>query len=70
MNAGQLADLIDGHAAALVLFARQWSTAPEDVVQDSFCKLVSQSVPPHDPVACRVRQEGEGVGRADAGAAH
>src|SRR5437667_425569 len=36
MNAGQLADLIDGHAAALVLFARQWCAAPEDVVRDAF----------------------------------
>ena len=51
MTARQLADLIDAHAAALVLFARQWCTAPEDVVQTSFCKLAAQSTAPDDPVA-------------------
>jgi RNA polymerase sigma factor (sigma-70 family) len=51
MTARQLADLIDSHAAALVLFARQWCTAPEDVVQDSFCKLAALAVPPNDPAA-------------------
>ena len=48
MSARQLADLIDAHAAALVLFARQWCAAPEDIVQDSFCKLAAW---PDDPVA-------------------
>jgi len=51
MTARQLADLIDAHAAALVLFARQWCAVPEDVVQDSFCKLAGQSTPPDDPLA-------------------
>jgi RNA polymerase sigma-70 factor (ECF subfamily) len=51
MTARQLADLIDAHAAALVLFARQWCTVPEDVVQTSFCKLAAQSTPPDEPVA-------------------
>jgi len=31
-----LGRLIDRHAAALVLYARQWCAAPEDVVQDAF----------------------------------
>jgi RNA polymerase sigma factor (sigma-70 family) len=35
-----LARLIDEHAAALVLFARQWCAAPEDVVQEALLKLV------------------------------
>src|SRR5205814_8460854 len=68
MNAGQLADLIDGHAAALVLFARQWCTAPEDVVQDTFCKLAAQSAPPNDVVAWLyrvVRNAALDAGRAD-----
>jgi RNA polymerase sigma factor (sigma-70 family) len=51
MTARQLADLIDAHGAALVLFARQWCTAPEDVVQDAFIKLAALSFWPDDPVA-------------------
>jgi RNA polymerase sigma-70 factor (ECF subfamily) len=45
------ARLIDAHAAPLVLWARQWCGAPEDVVQDAFLKLVRQRQPPRDPVA-------------------
>jgi RNA polymerase sigma factor (sigma-70 family) len=45
-----LANLIAGHATALVLFARQWCDNPEDVVQDGFCKLAT-SPAPADPVA-------------------
>ncbi|MFO0848725.1 MAG: sigma-70 family RNA polymerase sigma factor [Gemmataceae bacterium] len=51
MTARRLADLIDTHAAALALFARQWTAAPEDVVQEAFCKLVAQVQWPADPVA-------------------
>jgi RNA polymerase sigma-70 factor (ECF subfamily) len=45
------ARLIDAHAAPLVLYARQWCDAPEDVVQEAFLKLVRQSRPPEDAVA-------------------
>jgi RNA polymerase sigma factor (sigma-70 family) len=38
------------HAAALVLYARQWCDAPEDVVQEAFLKLVVQKTPPDQPV--------------------
>lgn len=38
------------HAAALVLYARQWCGAPEDVVQEAFLKLVVQKTPPDNPV--------------------
>jgi RNA polymerase sigma factor (sigma-70 family) len=51
MTARRLAGLIDSHGAALVLFARQWCQAPEDVVQDALCKLAEQSRWPEDPVA-------------------
>ncbi len=51
MTVAPLADLIDTHAAALALYARQWCSAPEDVVQEAFCRLVSQDSPPKDPVA-------------------
>ena len=46
-----VARLIDGHAAPLVLCARQWCDEPEDVVQEAFVKLVRQSRPPADAVA-------------------
>jgi RNA polymerase sigma factor (sigma-70 family) len=45
-----LGRLVDRHAAALVLYARQWCAAPEDVVQEAFLKLVSQRTPPDNPV--------------------
>lgn len=43
--------LVDEHSAALVLYARQWCFAPEDVVQDAFLKLVGQAKTPNSPVA-------------------
>jgi RNA polymerase sigma-70 factor (ECF subfamily) len=46
-----LGRLLDEHAAALTLYARQWCRAPEDVVQEAFLKLVAQAAPPHHPVA-------------------
>jgi RNA polymerase sigma-70 factor (ECF subfamily) len=51
MTPRQLAELIESHAAALVLYARQWCDSPEDAVQDAFCKLVGQRTPPDDPAA-------------------
>lgn len=45
-----LSDLADQHAAALILYARQWCAAPEDVVQEAFVKLVAQRVPPGNAV--------------------
>ncbi len=50
MTPRQVASLIDAHAPALVLYARQWCAAPEDVVQDAVCKLVACRPPPADPV--------------------
>jgi RNA polymerase sigma-70 factor (ECF subfamily) len=43
----ELGRLIDEHSAALVLYARQWCAAPEDVVQEAFIKLARQVAPPH-----------------------
>jgi RNA polymerase sigma factor (sigma-70 family) len=51
MTPRQLADLIAAHAAALVLFARQWCDCPEDVTQEAFCKLAGLRAPPTDPAA-------------------
>lgn len=46
-----LSELLDRHTAALVLYARQWSTTAEDVVQDVFVKLLAQRPAPSNPVA-------------------
>jgi RNA polymerase sigma-70 factor (ECF subfamily) len=50
MDATQLGQLIDRHAAALILYARQWCGTPEDVVQDAFLALMAQPKAP-EPVA-------------------
>ena len=45
-----LGQLVDEHAAALELYARQWCAAPEDVVQEAFLKLMTQSRMPRNVV--------------------
>ena len=42
----RLGRLFDDHAGSLVLFARQWCNAPDDIVQDAFMALARQSVVP------------------------
>ena len=39
MDSDLLGRLLDQHAAALTLYARQWCDTPEDVVQEAFLKL-------------------------------
>jgi RNA polymerase sigma factor (sigma-70 family) len=51
MSPHDFADLLDANGPALVLYARQWCAAPEDVVQDAFLKLVAQRNPPRSAVA-------------------
>jgi RNA polymerase sigma factor (sigma-70 family) len=51
MTPAEVARLIDTHLAPLVLYARQWCDAPEDVVQEAFVKLVRQGRPPEDTAA-------------------
>jgi len=51
MSPPDIARLIDANAAPLVLYARQWCDAPEDVVQEAFVKLVRQRRLPEDVVA-------------------
>ena len=41
-----LGRLFDEHAAALLLYARQWSDAPEDVIQEAFVRLANQRALP------------------------
>lgn len=50
MSADDLIDLVERHAAALTLYARQWTDAPDDVVQTAFLKLVRLPIPPDNPV--------------------
>ncbi len=45
-----LGQLIYEHGAALELYAAQWTTAPEDCVQEAFVKLAGQVPPPSQPV--------------------
>src|SRR5262245_26828267 len=51
MEPHSLGQLVERHAAALVLYARQWCRAPEDVVQDAFVKLAGLRSPPRQVVA-------------------
>jgi RNA polymerase sigma-70 factor (ECF subfamily) len=51
MGPDLLGRLVDKHAAALTLYARQWCSAPEDVVQEAVLKLVAQRPAPQQPVA-------------------
>lgn len=46
-----LGRLFDEHAAPLLLFARQWCPAAEDVVQDAFVALARQDPQPDRAVA-------------------
>ena len=51
MDSEWLGRLVDRHAAALELFARQWCDTPEDVVQEAFVKLAAQHTPPENAAA-------------------
>ncbi len=51
MNSQQLQELYRHHAAALVLFARQWCRAPDDALQEAMWELSQCEPPPDDPVA-------------------
>src|SRR5687768_6705467 len=48
---GRLARLLDEHAAALALFAAQWSDAAEDCVQEALIRLAGQATWPDNAVA-------------------
>ncbi len=52
MGPDEIGELIDRLAGPLGLYARQWSDAPEDVVQEAFLKLAGQGQPgPKEPAA-------------------
>ena len=46
----QISQLLDRHGAALVLYARQWCDAPDDVVQEALIALWRLPQPPENPV--------------------
>jgi RNA polymerase sigma factor (sigma-70 family) len=50
MDAATLTAIVDRHAPGLTLYARQWSTAPEDIVQEVLVKLALQPTTP-EPLA-------------------
>jgi RNA polymerase sigma-70 factor (ECF subfamily) len=47
----RLTQLLQAHAAALELFAAQWTQAPADVVQEAFVELARQPAVPRNIVA-------------------
>ena len=51
LDAVQLAELIEAQAASLRLWVRSRCLWPDDVVQESFCRLACQHPPPETPVA-------------------
>lgn len=68
MTPEDLGRMIDAHAAALVLYARQWCGAPEDVVQEAFVKLVARKSQPAQVVPWLyrvVRNAAISAGRAE-----
>src|SRR5262245_54791211 len=51
MGPERLGRLVDQHARALALYARQWCASPEDVVQEAFVRLAAQVQPPDNLAA-------------------
>ncbi|HKD35430.1 MAG TPA: sigma-70 family RNA polymerase sigma factor [Pirellulales bacterium] len=64
-----LGGLLDRHAAAMELYARQWCRTPEDVVQQAFVQLARQTTVPDNIVTWLYRVVRNGAisaGRAEA----
>src|SRR5690242_3135063 len=64
MDSDRLGRLIDQHAAALELYARQWCDAAEDGVQEAFLKLAQKAHPPEKPAAWLFRAVRNAAGNA------
>jgi len=63
-----LGQLLDSHATALALYARQLCRDPEQAVQQAFAKLAAQSKVPEAPLNWLytvVRNEAIGIARSD-----
>ncbi len=50
MSPHEIARLLDVHGPPLMMYARQWCPAAEDVVQEAFLKLVRLGQPPREVV--------------------
>lgn len=50
MSPKQIANLIDAHSPALLLYARQFGPCAEDLVQEAFLRLVAQRTWPSEVV--------------------
>jgi RNA polymerase sigma factor (sigma-70 family) len=64
----EFARLMDTHGPPLILYARQWCVAPDDVVQDAFLKLIALGEPPREVAAwlyCVVRNGAIDASRTD-----
>ncbi|MEO8268704.1 MAG: sigma factor, partial [Aureliella sp.] len=51
MHSQRIQELYQEHAAALVLYARQWCCAPDDALQEAMLALAKCQPIPNDPVA-------------------
>lgn len=51
MHSQRIQELYRDHAAALVLYARQWCCAPDDALQEAMLALAQCQPIPNDPVA-------------------
>lgn len=51
VDAALIAELFDRHAAALALYASQWTAAADDCVQEALVQLARQSTAPENPSA-------------------
>jgi RNA polymerase sigma-70 factor (ECF subfamily) len=51
VDARLIADMLDRHAAALALYAAQWTSAADDCVQEALIELARQPGAPENPVA-------------------
>ena len=51
VDATLIADMFDRHAAALALYASQWTRLPDDCVQEALVELARQPAAPDNPTA-------------------
>lgn len=51
VDAALIAELFDRHAAALALYAAQWTHSPDDCVQEALIELARQPRAPDNPAA-------------------
>ncbi len=51
VDATLIAEMFDRHAAALALYASQWTSLPDDCVQEALVELARQPTAPDNPTA-------------------